>query len=80
MKYTIRKLLFLLVIVAMVASPFAVQKYNSMTTIDPYILMAREIEAFPSGGVDVLIVEDVEDVPSVENGVGVSLVIEEYSR
>ncbi len=78
MKYTIRKLVFLLVLSALIATPFGIQEYRSLITTDQYILMAREIEAFPPGGVDVLIVEDVEDVPSVENGVGVSLVIEQY--
>ncbi len=58
MKYTLRKLLFLLAIVLMVAAPFAVAEYRSLTTDDPYILIAREVENYVKGGVDVLNVLD----------------------
>lgn len=61
-KYTIRKLGFLLVLAALIASPFAVQVYKSATTTDPYILMARAIEGFEKGSVDVVTVEDHFDL------------------
>ncbi len=79
MKYTLRKLAFLLVLAVLVASPFAVQKYNSVTTTDPYILMARKIEAFPSGGVDVLFVQD-DEREQIVDGVVVFLSIDDWFR
>ncbi len=78
-KYTIRKLGFLLVLAALVASPFAVQTYNSLTTIDPYILMAREVESFSEGAVDVLLVQD-DGRPEIRDGVIVVLSIDDYFR
>ncbi len=63
LKYTLRKLAFLVVLAALIASPFAVQAYKSATTTDPYILMAREIEGFEKGGVDVLGIEDHQSIP-----------------
>ena len=75
MKYTLRKLLFLLVIVLMVAAPFAVVEYRSLTTDDPYILIAREIEHFVKGGVDVL---NVTDNVSRADGIVIIVYIPEY--
>ena len=48
--------MFLVVLVALAASPFLVAEYKSLNTTDPYILIAREVEAFELGGVDVLFV------------------------
>ena len=76
-KYTIRKLGFVLILVALIVSPFGVQEYKSKTTTDPYILIAREIESFSSGDVDVL---NVEDSPTVEESVAVFIFIDDYSR
>ncbi len=56
MKYTIRKLLFLLSLVSIVATPFLVAEYRSLTTTDPFILIARDIENYDRGEVDVLYV------------------------
>lgn len=77
MKYTIRKLGFLVVLAVLVASPFIAQKYRSLTTTDPYILLAREIEAFPKGGVDVL---NIIDHPQMANGVSVITYIPEFPK
>lgn len=63
-KYTIRKLVFILILMGLIAAPFGIQEYKSMTTTDPYILMARKIEAFSEGDVDVV---DVEDHPSLDS-------------
>ncbi|MEK0324771.1 MAG: hypothetical protein QQN63_03625, partial [Nitrosopumilus sp.] len=55
MKYKIRKLVFILVLLALLASPFAIAEYRSQNTNDPFILMARDIErGFQSGEVDIL--------------------------
>ena len=48
--------MFLVVLVALAASPCLVAEYKSLNTTDPYILIAREVEAFELGGVDVLFV------------------------
>ncbi len=77
MKYTLRKLGFLVVLAALIATPFAVQKYKSLTTTDPYILMAREIESFERSDVDVLFIEKNPN-PEFENRVAVFTYIEEY--
>ncbi len=76
-KYTLRKLGFILILAALVASPFAVQAYKSVTTTDPYVLMAREIEAFSAGDVDVVA---VEPNASLEDGIVVILFIDDYLR
>ncbi len=59
-KYIARKLVFILVLVALIAAPFGIQAHQSANTTDPFILMARYIERLSSpGGVDVLnIIED----------------------
>jgi hypothetical protein len=57
MKFKIRKLIFLVVLFALVAAPFAYTEYRSSTTTDPYILVARELER-GTPGVDVLGAED----------------------
>lgn len=54
MKYTIRKLGLILVLVLLGAAPFAKAEYDRRTTTDPFILMAREIEDFSPGEVDVI--------------------------
>lgn len=79
LKYTLRKLGFIVVLAALVASPFIVQKYNSLTTTDPYILMAREVEAFSEGDADVLLVQD-DGRPQIVDGVIVILHIDDYFR
>ncbi len=74
-KFLIRKLLFVTSLALLVYAPFGVADYKSRTTTDPYILMAREIEAFPKGGVDVLYVVDND---AVTNGILVVAYIEDY--
>lgn len=68
MKFLLRKLVFLVVLVALAASPFLVAEYKSLNTTDPYILIAREVEAFELGGVDVLF---VQDKPGNDGGVDI---------
>lgn len=75
MKYTLRRLGFLLILALLIASPFTIQAYQSATTTDPYILIAREIEGFEKGGVDVL---SVEENTEVEDGVLIVTYIEDY--
>ncbi len=75
MKYTIRKLLFLLAIALMVAAPFAVAKYRSLTTDDPYILIARELEGYSRGGIDVL---NVLDNSERKDGILIVVYIPDY--
>ena len=66
MKYTIRKLVFILVLFALLASPFAVIEYRSLNTDDPFILMARDIEkGFQSGEVDVLAIFPFPEKPNI---------------
>jgi len=77
MKYLFRKLGFVAILGMLIASPFAVARYNSLTTRDPYILMARQIEAFEEGGVDVV---TTEDHPNIENGLTVIVNIPDYSK
>ncbi len=74
-KYTLRKLVFLGVLAALVASPFIVAEYRSQTTTDPYILLAREIEAFEKD-VDVL---NIIDHPQMPNGVSIITYIPEFA-
>ncbi len=57
MKFRIRKLIFLVILFSLVATPFAITEYQSRTTTDPYILVARELER-GTKGVDVLGAED----------------------
>lgn len=76
-KYTLRKLGFILVLVALISSPFAVQAYKSITTTDPHVLIAREIEAFSAGAVDVVA---VEQNAVLEDGIVVILFIDDYLR
>lgn len=61
LKYTLRKLAFLVILVSLIASPFAIQEYKSLTTTDPFILMAREIERQPVGNIDVLYLQEHPD-------------------
>lgn len=75
MKYTIRKLLFLLALVSIVGAPFAYTEYKSITTTDPYILIAREMESYSKGGVDVL---NVSDNPDRSDGIRMILFIQDY--
>ena len=75
MKYTIRKLLFLLSLVSIVGAPFAYAEYQSITTVDPYILIAREVENYVKGGVDVLNVSDNPDRP---DGIRMILYIQDF--
>ena len=77
MKYTIRKLGFLLALVLMTAAPFMYQEYRSLTTTDPYILMARDIERFEKGGVDVL---TIQENPELKNGITTVVYIKNYSE
>ena len=75
MKYTIRKILFVLALVSIVGAPFAYAKYQSITTTDPYILIARELEGYNKGGVDVLNVSDNPDRPK---GIRMIIFIPDY--
>lgn len=54
MKYTLRKLGLVVFLALLVASPFLKVEYDRRTTTDPYILMAREIENWRLGEVDVI--------------------------
>lgn len=54
MKYVIRKLGLLLVVGLLIASPAIYKAYDRATTKDPFILIARDIEAYPTPGVDVI--------------------------
>lgn len=63
MKYRIRKLIFLAVLAAMAMAPFAYTEYESRTTTDPFILVAREVEGFGKG-VDVLGAEAHRNIPN----------------
>ncbi len=74
-KYTLRKLGLLVVLATLAYSPFAVAAYRKATTKDPYILMARAIEAYEVPGVDVV---RVWELPGVENGLAVLTNIEPY--
>ncbi len=76
-KYTFRKLGLIAFLAALVYSPFGVAAYKSATTKDPFILMAREIEAFPVGGIDVL---HVGEIPSgqISNGLRVLVYIPNF--
>ena len=66
MKYKIRKLVFILVLLALIASPFAIAEYRSQNTNDPFILMARDIErGFQSGEVDILAIFPFPDKPNI---------------
>jgi len=56
-KYIIRKLVFIVTLGLLVYAPFGIAAYRSATTQDPYVLMAREIESLPIGGIDVLAVD-----------------------
>jgi len=61
MKYRIRKLIFLLVLASMVLIPMAYAEYESINTTDPFILIAREVEAYKKS-VDVLGVEEHKQI------------------
>ena len=75
MKYTIRKLVFLLLLTSIVLAPFAYTEYQSLTTDDPLILIARELEDFEKGGIDVLnVLEDEE----IQGGLIIVVYIEDY--
>ncbi len=78
-KYTIRKLGLLLVLAALVFTPFGMAAYKSATTQDPYILMARDIEGFSGGAVDVLLVQD-DLRPQIVDGAVVVVAIDDYFR
>jgi len=75
MKFVIRKLLFLLAIVSMGAAPFVYVEYKSLTTKDPFILMARDIEDFRKGEVDVL---TVQENPELRDGITTVVYIKNY--
>jgi len=76
-KFLIRKISFVLVLAILVTTPFAVVRYKSLTTTDPYILMARQIEAFDEGDVDVV---TTEDHPNLDNGLTVIVNIPDYTK
>ena len=66
MKYTIRKLGFLLLIAAAIATPWIITEVERRTTTDPHIIMAREIAEFPSGGINVVnVFQAVNDLDKV---------------
>ena len=54
MRYRLRKLIFIVGLIVAIASPFLVAEYKSRTTNDPFILVARELETYGKGGIDVL--------------------------
>lgn len=74
-KYTVRKLVFILVLVILIASPFGYIEYRSLTTTDPFILIARELEGFEKGGIDILNVIEDKDV---DRGLVIVAYIEDY--
>ncbi len=74
-KYLIRKLLFVASLALLAYSPFGIAEYKSRTTTDPYILMARAIEAFDLPGVDAI---KVWDNPGVQDGLAVLVNIDPY--
>lgn len=74
-KFLIRKLLFVVSLALLVYSPFGIAEYKSRTTTDPYILMARELEAFSLPGVDAIW---VWDNPGVKNGLAMLVNIAPY--
>ena len=76
MKFRIRKLIFLVVLLSLVAAPIAYTEYQSLTTTDPYILVARELER-GTPGVDVLAAEDHPDRQGVMT---VIVYIEDYPK
>ncbi len=53
-KYLVRKLLFVIALGLAIYAPIGVTAYQSRTTDDPHILMARYLEQLPIGGIDVL--------------------------
>ena len=74
-KYTVRKLLVFLSLILIAFTPTAIAEHKSLTTQGPYILMAREMEAFSSDGVDVI---KVWDNPGVQDGLAVLVNIDPY--
>ena len=74
-KFLIRKLLFVISLTLLAYSPFGVAAYKSANTKDPYILMARAIEAYATPGVDVI---KVWDNPGVQDGLAVLVNIHPY--
>jgi hypothetical protein len=49
------------ILVALALAPFGIAAYRSANTTNPYILLAREIEAFSPGDVDVIYVFELPD-------------------
>ncbi len=74
-KFLIRKLLFVVSLALLAYAPFGVAAYQSRNTKDPYILMARAMEAFDPPGVDVI---KVWDNPGVQDGLAVLVNIHPY--
>ena len=54
MKYTLRKLGLLIIVMALAAAPFAWKSYQKANPSDPYIIMARKVAAFDPGEIDVV--------------------------
>ncbi len=75
MKFLIRKLIFIGILAALIAAPFAYTEFRSATTTDPFILIAREVEAYGQG-VDVL---SVTEHKSIDDTVVVVTFIPDYS-
>ncbi len=79
-KYTARKLVFVGIVILLVFSPFVVPRgmvmWEEIQNPDPFKAMARYIESFEKGGVDVL---TVFDIPDSDKGLAVLTYIEDYS-
>jgi len=76
-KFLVRKLLFVAALALLAYSPFGVAAYRKATTKDPYILMARELEAFDLPGVDAVW---VWDNPGVADGLAMLVNIPPYAK
>lgn len=64
-KFIVRKLVFVLALALLAASPILIHEYKMSVTTDPFILMAREIEAYEVSGVDVIDVDVPENSPEL---------------
>jgi hypothetical protein len=58
-KYTVRKLVFIGILLALIAAPFGVNIWYQINNPDPFVHMARYIESFEKGGVDVLTIFEI---------------------
>lgn len=73
--YTLRKLGLILILVLAISAPWIVAEVKSRTTTDPFILMAREIEQYPIGNIDVLY---LQEHPTKEGGITIVAFLPDY--